>query len=131
MAQRAKYHSTVCRKSSNFFFILSNIVVDIVIVRTNAIRFIFFEADVRPLESESLRDVSVNRFGDTFPTVFSRLSRQNPELLCPAAMKRISIQSTLRAKVSSFWYAYFFLTRQAFSCVVYRFQSSELGAKRR
>ena len=33
-----------------FPFILSNVVVDIVRVRINAIRFIFFEADVRTFE---------------------------------------------------------------------------------
>ena len=37
-------------KTMNFSFILSNVVVDIVIVRINAIRFIFFEADVRTFE---------------------------------------------------------------------------------
>ena len=35
---------------SNFSFILSNVVVDIVRVRINAIRFIFFEADIRNFE---------------------------------------------------------------------------------
>ena len=64
----------VCRKPWNFTFIRSNIVVDIVRVRINAIRFIFFEADVRTFEAESLRDVSVIRIGDTFPMVFRRLS---------------------------------------------------------
>ena len=42
-----KRNLPVCRKPQNFSFILSNVVVDIVKVRINAIRFIFFEADVR------------------------------------------------------------------------------------
>ena len=37
-------------KTIEFFFILPNVVVDIVRVRINAIRFIFFEADVRTFE---------------------------------------------------------------------------------
>ena len=41
---------SVCRKPSNFSFIFSNVVVDIVRVRINAIRFNFFEADVRTFE---------------------------------------------------------------------------------
>ena len=41
---------TVCRKPYNFPFILSNVVVDIIRVRINAIRFILFEADVRTFE---------------------------------------------------------------------------------
>ena len=40
--------------------------------RINAIRFIFFEADELS-KSESLRDVSETRIGDTFPAVFRRL----------------------------------------------------------
>ena len=43
-------------------------------VRINAIRYIFFEADVRTFELESLLDVSVTRIGDTFSTVFHRLN---------------------------------------------------------
>ena len=38
----------------------------------------FFEADARTFEhskSESLRDVSVIKIGDTFPTVFRRLKK--------------------------------------------------------
>ena len=41
---------SVCRKPSNFSFILSNVAVDIVKVQINAIRFIYFEADVRTFE---------------------------------------------------------------------------------
>ena len=40
----------VCRKPYNFSFILSNVVVDIIRVRINAIRFILLEADVRTFE---------------------------------------------------------------------------------
>ena len=48
---RAKYHpSPILLQSAEnyrtFSFILSKVVVDIVRVRINAIRFIFFEADV-------------------------------------------------------------------------------------
>ena len=41
---------TVCRKPLNFSFVLSNAVVEPVRVQINAIRFIFFEADVRSFE---------------------------------------------------------------------------------
>ena len=48
---RFTYHrNTVCRKPYNFSFTLSNEVVDIVGVRIIAIRFTFFEADVRTFE---------------------------------------------------------------------------------
>ena len=42
--------TTVCQKPSNFSFILSNLVLDIVRVQINAIEFIFFDADVRTFE---------------------------------------------------------------------------------
>ena len=42
---------TVYRKPSNFSFILSKVVVYIVRIRINAIRFIFFDADVRTFET--------------------------------------------------------------------------------
>ena len=48
--ENLKVSLIVCRKPSNFSFILSNVVVDIVRVRINAIRFIFFDADVRTFE---------------------------------------------------------------------------------
>ena len=41
---------SVCRKPQNFSFIVSNVVVDIVRIRINPIRFIFFEAEVRTFE---------------------------------------------------------------------------------
>ena len=62
---------TSCRKQWNFSFILSNVVVDIVRVRIRFILKLTFELS----KSESLRNLSVTRMSDTFPTVFHRLIR--------------------------------------------------------
>ena len=93
-------YNTVCRKPSNFSFVLWNVVVDIVRVRINTIRFIFFEADVRTFErskSESLRDVSVTRIGNTFSYSFPQTEQKERLTIC--FEKLINDSSEHRTKV--------------------------------
>ena len=52
------------------------VVFDIVRVRINAIRFTFLRLTFELSKLESLRDVSITRIGDTFPTVFRRLCKR-------------------------------------------------------
>ena len=66
---------SVSRKPQNISFILSNIVADIVRVRFGLTPSGLFSLSltIERSKSETLRDVSVTRIGDTFSTVFRRL----------------------------------------------------------